>query len=92
MSVLSTASELPVTLSGAILGGEGRALSLEGKDVHTWQEDDLSFEVGATRDCDKVLPVYLRTKQPTSYQLPVSLSPSYLYKLKLNFVVTNITQ
>lgn len=30
-------------------------------DVHTWQEDYPSFEVGVTRDCREVLSVYLHT-------------------------------
>lgn len=30
-------------------------------DVHTWQEEDPSFEVGVTRDCSEVLSVYPHT-------------------------------
>lgn len=75
-------SLLSLYVGGNVWEWGGRGLSLEeidvACDVHTWQEDDPSFEVGVTR----VLPVYPRTNQLTSKvscQLPVSLRPTYLF-------------
>lgn len=50
-------------------------------DVHTWQEEDPSFEVGVTRDCGEVLSAYPHTSgrlRNLANNPPGSLSPSYL--------------